>query len=262
MDDGNYIGTLKNNSQNSDDEMMDTLSHIAIAIGTVYYAIYRVDLKAHTFTCFRERYPGLMTQNDIHGSYEEIWDQFIKKCVEAEDREKLYEFSDITALPKKLKDSDTLITVYRRINYGWTRGQFFVTARDADGFPTGLIFLVSDINSEVEDKEKQKKAEYAAIHDPLTGVYNRNGFKAYTDREALKKGCVGFALLDIDSFKSYNDIYGHSEGDEILKKTANALFRNFSGHPVFRFGGDEFGILLSNCTPPTLIRSAKNCLRR
>lgn len=84
--------------------------------------------------------------------------------------------------------------------------------------------------------------------DKLTGLNNRFKFNSYLD-EVLgqHKNCgnVYLFMCDIDSFKQINDTYGHYEGDQALKETANILKEVCKTHDVFlaRYGGDEFAII-------------------
>ena len=105
-------------------------------------------------------------------------------------------------------------------------------------------------------KQANKKLENASYTDSLTGLYNRRYFNLIYDRE-LKRAkrthsYITFMMLDIDYFKQYNDTYGHIEGDYALKSVAKVLKENLKrpGDFVFRLGGEEFGVLLTE-TPET-----------
>lgn len=83
------------------------------------------------------------------------------------------------------------------------------------------------------------------IHDHLTGVYNRAFFDSYLIDSFTMLEFVGqpisIILIDLDDFKNINDTFGHLEGDEVLKKAANAIktvCRNSDF--VARYGGEEF----------------------
>ena len=90
-----------------------------------------------------------------------------------------------------------------------------------------------------------------SLLDGLTGIHNRRAFdKSINDifLEAKKKlGTFSVMMVDIDFFKSYNDSYGHAEGDEIIKKVANTLKDNIrKDDRVFRYGGEEFVVIFNN----------------
>ena len=86
--------------------------------------------------------------------------------------------------------------------------------------------------------------------DPLTRLSNRR--RLHEDLEALHARATRYghvycvALVDIDSFKAYNDTYGHRAGDEALKAVADALAAECrSGDTVYRYGGEELVVLLA-----------------
>lgn len=61
-------------------------------------------------------------------------------------------------------------------------------------------------------------------------------------------------LLDIDNFKSFNDTYGHDEGDKILQAVSRKIKRTFKPDVGGRFGGDEFIVLVQNCSDTDSLR--------
>ncbi len=101
-------------------------------------------------------------------------------------------------------------------------------------------------------KRANKKLENASYADSLTSLHNRRYFNFIYDKE-LKRAkrdnkYITFMMLDIDFFKQYNDTYGHIEGDNALKSVAKVL-KNLLKRPsdyVFRLGGEEFGVILSD----------------
>ena len=104
-----------------------------------------------------------------------------------------------------------------------------------------------------------KKAEFVANRDSLTGLLNRRAFEAAAEEMRLIGGNdarLSIILVDLDHFKSINDSYGHPMGDEVLKSTATLIQevtgpRSLIGRgdgAVARWGGEEFILLLSNCS--------------
>ncbi|MGI9472797.1 MAG: GGDEF domain-containing protein [Rubripirellula sp.] len=95
-----------------------------------------------------------------------------------------------------------------------------------------------------------ESAERRAETDALTQVPNRRAFDRHlSERHQLGAGNAGtLALLDVDHFKNFNDVYGHRAGDEVLKVVANVLHSHLHVHGlVARFGGEEFAIVLDEC---------------
>ncbi len=90
--------------------------------------------------------------------------------------------------------------------------------------------------------------------DSLTGVYNRTALHKAFDREwklaRRQRAPLSILILDIDYFKKINDTYGHAAGDKVLIKIADCLRKTVrSSDMIFRYGGEEFVILLSNTHP-------------
>lgn len=87
--------------------------------------------------------------------------------------------------------------------------------------------------------------------DNLTGLLNRNGFQEHLTKYMKKHSnehCVCIAL-DIDDFKFINDLFGHSTGDKALCILADTIRSSFPKNSILcRIGGDEFCIILKNCT--------------
>ena len=88
-----------------------------------------------------------------------------------------------------------------------------------------------------------------ALTDPLTKLANRRQLdrdvRATIDRSGPNNGLIGFAMVDVDHFKIYNDTHGHPAGDELLRTMAELLAANVRpGDVVYRYGGEEFSIML------------------
>lgn len=87
------------------------------------------------------------------------------------------------------------------------------------------------------------KANYRAEHDDLTNCYNRRGGNNLIKRNKLSSEKSAFAIIDVDDFKEFNDLYGHLVGDNILINIADILKRHcHNEESVIRIGGDEFAI--------------------
>ena len=86
--------------------------------------------------------------------------------------------------------------------------------------------------------------------DPITGVYNRRYFE---DEIRNMQNSAGVAMIDLDDFKLYNDIYGHDMGDQVLCIVADAIKNCIrKTDKLIRYGGDEFLLILSDMVRGTL----------
>jgi len=118
--------------------------------------------------------------------------------------------------------------------------------KNAQGHTENFIGIFSDVTHQRKDAHNQA---YLATHDPLTGLSNRLLFNdrlehAIDHAERFQK-CIALIFCDLDNFKPINDTFGHSAGDEILKKVAHSLKGILRKEDtVCRFGGDEFVILV------------------
>ncbi len=93
------------------------------------------------------------------------------------------------------------------------------------------------------------EAQTRATTDGPTGLANRRAFDHALEAEINRAGRHGYPLsllvLDIDSFKLYNDAFGHPAGDERIKAIADLLMRNMRGPDIAaRYGGEEFAVIL------------------
>lgn len=128
-------------------------------------------------------------------------------------------------------------------------------------FISGLFYL-DRIRYFKQDFQLKKQNDLLKIHseiDALTEVYNRRKLDNTMEVEWKRSSRTGkpfaFLLIDLDNFKSYNDTYGHIEGDLCLRKTASIMKETLrrSSDEIFRYGGEEFGVIL----PFTDLKSAQ-----
>jgi len=105
--------------------------------------------------------------------------------------------------------------------------------------------------------------EYLSETDPLVQIANRRFINSYLERvwnQARRdRTKVFFMMADIDRFKSYNDTYGHTQGDECLKIVAATMKKSLkrSTDIVGRFGGEEFAVILTSVTDEGFEKTAE-----
>jgi len=100
-----------------------------------------------------------------------------------------------------------------------------------------------------ERRESQEQLKYLAMHDSLTGLYNRHFFEttlAQLTADSVRNNRQhALVYLDLDHFKVINDTFGHQKGDEVLREMSHLLSKRIRGADILcRLGGDEFAILL------------------
>src|SRR5688572_5436924 len=113
---------------------------------------------------------------------------------------------------------------------------------------------------EVESLRAQLQEQ--AIHDSLTGLYNRRFFSEALEKEtaqAMREGTpFSLIVMDVDHFKKVNDTYGHKYGDLALQQLANLLVENTRGGDIVcRLGGEEFVILMPNASAESAYERAE-----
>ncbi len=90
-----------------------------------------------------------------------------------------------------------------------------------------------------------------AEHDALTGLHNHGAFQRQLDELLERRVPLALLMLDLDAFKAYNDSNGHPAGDSLLRRIAGAMRESLrDGDRLFRYGGDEFAILLPRADEP------------
>lgn len=119
-----------------------------------------------------------------------------------------------------------------------------------------------------ESRVEQRYFEHVfnlASMDALTGAFNKRYFDETFGKEVLRaqqtRSPLSLVLFDIDHFKKINDTYGHPAGDAVLKSVASAVSAQLrEGDALFRVGGEEFALLLSE-TPRDLAAQAAEAVR-
>ncbi len=151
---------------------------------------------------------------------------------------------------------------------------------DEHGHPTGYIGIMEEISERKREQAAIQKANEElirqldlieqlqvelreqALHDPLTGLYNRRYFADALNQEILRaereNSPLSVIISDIDHFKVVNDTYGHQAGDLVLVELANLLKNSVRGFDfICRYGGEEFLLVLPNTTNDAALKRAE-----
>ncbi len=108
------------------------------------------------------------------------------------------------------------------------------------------------------------KIKKQAIHDPLTGLYNRHYLDETLPREMARAQResypISFVMIDLDHFKMINDTYGHAAGDEVLKNVAGCFISSIRQNDfTCRYGGEEFIIVMPGMPANQAIERVEKC---
>ncbi len=134
--------------------------------------------------------------------------------------------------------------------------------------PFDLDELEAKITRLLKERKLREQLRAMTIRDPLTGIFNRRFFEEKLPEECHRAWRQNYPLhlvmFDIDHFKQYNDSYGHQAGDELLRRFANIILsstRRYVDLP-FRYGGDEFALLIPHCNTPSVCKVVSRILNR
>jgi diguanylate cyclase (GGDEF)-like protein len=146
-------------------------------------------------------------------------------------------------------------------------GSLCIASRHPNAYSQSQVQLLSQLASRIamsiENARLYAQAEQRARIDELTGLWNRRHLmeriQIEIGRHSRYGGTFSLVILDLDSFKAFNDTYGHIAGDKFLKQLGTILKGAIrDADEAFRYGGDEFAILL----PQTSIKDAHEVAER
>ncbi|MCM8799496.1 MAG: diguanylate cyclase [Candidatus Omnitrophica bacterium] len=127
-----------------------------------------------------------------------------------------------------------------------------------------LLVTISDFSGvALENTKLFEETQQLAIRDSLTGCYTKGYLLERIKEEfsfAIAKNIpLSLLMIDIDHFKRYNDTFGHIAGDIVLKQIGELIMRYFEGYQAmtFRFGGEEFCVLLPSTSKEVAVRLAE-----
>jgi diguanylate cyclase (GGDEF)-like protein len=138
----------------------------------------------------------------------------------------------------------------------YATGMYAATiARKTQSILGQKAFLMSLRNQYRSDalKSANHQLEILATRDPLTGLGNRRSATDLIDRlwrdKTVPKARIAFIMADIDLFKLLNDTAGHAVGDDCIRRVARTIEESVREDAVFRYGGEEFLVVLADTSP-------------
>lgn len=161
---------------------------------------------------------------------------------------------------KKVQDGISEITEFKIVRFDGT-----LIYAEILGFLTtyhgeeAVQIIVRDVT---EKKKSAEQVNYLAYYDSLTGIPNRNFLHRYLGEVIENKQTIAVMFLDLDRFKMINDTYGHGFGDFLLQKVTSRLNQCLGEEAtLFRYGGDEYVIVLEACDPNNVAQLAEKLIK-
>lgn len=208
-----------------------------VQIGTLadmYISIYDVNIDNDTMRAIRHKNADIEELQTASASLNKL----LRLYTDEMSQPIMEPFIDLSTLPQRLQNTNTLTEEFLDNNRKWCRGRFLVAERNNENQVTRVLWLIESIDEEKKHRETLKNLSET---DRMTGLYNRVAGEAKIT-ELIKHGVGGmFIMLDVDKFKSINDTFGHDAGDKVIIAVARALSNAFRNSDiVVRLGGDEF----------------------
>ncbi|MBW3697821.1 sensor domain-containing diguanylate cyclase [Vibrio sp. T187] len=232
-------------------QIMDTMDSGLLVIDREYNVC--------VWNSFMQSYSGILSQHIMGKNLFEVCpdlpESWLKTKVEAaadletksfsswEDRSYLFEFCNFSPVSngEELMYQDVVITPLRSLC----------------GDISHLSIIINDVSDIAKNKIQMREANLllskASKTDGLTGLYNRKFWEECLKEEFNRTLAVdsssSIVIFDIDHFKKVNDTYGHTVGDDVIRKTAQIVQQTARGSDVCgRYGGEEFTVLLPDTT--------------
>ena len=216
-------------------EVLDDI-YITLSVGLV-----RVGMENQTMTVIKINPKALA----LFGVDSET--EIIEKGLGLIDSKTNVEYSSFQDISKELKEKWDYVVVEGYVT--WKDGskhllQLRNTLIELDGDTKIIQHICQDITEERRQQEEAiLQAEEKATLDPMTQIKNKKAIEAITRsriQEAVEKNLsIAIGFIDIDNFRNYNTLYGHLQGDAVIKYVASVLKETVHGD-VGRNGGDEF----------------------
>ena len=256
------IGVTNIDKQISEDQKLETMRQstatyfrIARALAADYFSIYYVDMETDRFIEYSSHKE--FQELNIEKGGEDFFNlsrKNIQRVAHPDDIEVfLGEFTK-EKLMETLKKNGVYTLTYRLLFGGEPTYVHMKATRMEDENDPHIVIGVSNIDAQIRREQEHarelRSARELANRDSLTGVKSKH---AYTEREkeldvVIASGITSpfaLAICDVNGLKRVNDTLGHAAGDELIRAACRRICRVFDHSPVYRYGGDEFVILLT-----------------
>ena len=172
----------------------------------------------------------------------------------------------IKRIAAEYSDTDVIAITGFQTEYNYT-DIIALGASDFISKPINMNEFEAKIKRIVRERKMRSELRRLSTCDALTGLYNRRHLDENLQKEAIRASRQHYdlylLLIDIDNFKSYNDKYGHQQGDRLLKELARIISRNIRNNvdSGYRYGGDEFAVTILHANPQQALMVADRFCR-
>ena len=204
----------------------------------------------------------------------DAFDQWIVKTMQPlliEDTRSDYRFDADRIVPQDAREISSLISVPLMVG-NKALGILRIDSPHENHFTTEdlrFLTMIGDLGAvAIENAQLYERVEQLAIKDGLTGLYLRrhllDRMPEEISRQLRQKSQLAFLMFDLDKFKQYNDKFGHIAGDIVLRTVGMILSDLFKepGMLICRYGGEEFSVLLPDCTQQKALDLAEGARKR
>lgn len=154
---------------------------------------------------------------------------------------------------KKLKYKENDFEYFCAVSYRYILTKNFLVEMDNRKI---MVYILSDITGQ---KVEQEQLSNFAYKDELTGIHNRRFCFEKIEYFNKNEDIFSLVLIDVDGLKYVNDNFGHAEGDSYICQVVEAIRKNIREIDILsRVGGDEFIIILLNCTEDSAINKMES----
>ncbi|MBR6114896.1 MAG: EAL domain-containing protein [Oscillospiraceae bacterium] len=250
----NIDDQLREIGEGENDNSALNFTGLAKALARDYFSIYYVDSETDRFLEYSSAESGFSL--GIERSGEDFFNRSrrnILRSVYPEDQQMVSEALQKEYIMAALENNRSYTLTYRMMRGGEPTYVHLKASRMEDPNDQHIVIGVSNIDVQMKREQEQatalRLAREAANRDALTGVKSKHAY-VQTEGEINKEirsgeiKAFGVIMCDINGLKEANDSLGHAAGDDLLRSAAMEICNIFTHSPVFRYGGDEFVVLL------------------
>lgn len=251
---------------NAEEQARQERDNMITGLAEDYEAVFSIDLDDNRIRAIRARERFI----NHHGKWKNgmTYQEFLQVAdseVYEEDRSRFIYALQPESIRAILQDKESAYVNYRRVIHGITYFYKLKLIR-IHGWETkgSCLMGIRNADKDVRLEMERIQALRMANTDGLTGLLNRTAFRKIVTEYITEHSSADTAMvfLDIDHFKSINDILGHAAGDDAVKEVAEILKTAFrSDDPVARIGGDEFLIFIPHAKEAELEPRLKKLLQ-